>query len=277
MTQLEQRLRAIFSQDLSQKKTWYSAVAQAYHLARPRYPQSLIDQAITWANLTPGDSLLELGCGPGIATPAFAQKGLKITALEPSEAACAIAQQQCNPYPHVQILNSTFEEWPLPPQPFPAVLAASSFHWLSPHLRHQKAAQALSPEGSLILLWNIPPQPQAPVQQIIRQVHEIYLPELAEPIDPALHEQHVHQFGQQVIDSGYFDHLQTTQLLCEKNYTVEDYLALLHSLSQYIQLDPPTRDTLFHHLHLALTEQWGQPIPTTYLSLLHVAKKGVHR
>jgi hypothetical protein len=36
-------------------------------------------------------------------------------------------------------LNTTFEEWELELERFNAVLAATSFHWVSPEVRYAKA------------------------------------------------------------------------------------------------------------------------------------------
>ena len=44
---------------------------------------------------------------------------------------------------------AAFEAWPLPPEPFDTVFAATAFHWLDPAVRLAKAADALRPGGAL--------------------------------------------------------------------------------------------------------------------------------
>ena len=113
------QVAATYSSD--QRKDWYSDVADDYNKVRPRYPQSLIDRAIALAQLPPDATILELGCGPGIATVPFARSGFSIVCLEPSAAACEWARQNCAAYPKVAIVNTLFEEWPLEPERFNAV------------------------------------------------------------------------------------------------------------------------------------------------------------
>ncbi len=113
---------------LDQRKNWYSPVADAYNRVRPRYPEVLISRVIELTQLPTDASILELGCGPGNATVTFAQKGYKLVGIEPSEAACQLAKQNCAPYPNVKIENTTFEEWELEVEKFNAVLAATSTH-----------------------------------------------------------------------------------------------------------------------------------------------------
>lgn len=125
----------------------YSAVADAYNKARPRYPKELISRVLELAQLPSTANILEIGCGPGTATTAFAQLGFSMICLEPSQQACQLAQQNCATYPDVEIVNTTFEEWELQPEKFNAVLAATSFHWVPPEIRHPKAAAALQDNG----------------------------------------------------------------------------------------------------------------------------------
>ncbi|MGB3788748.1 MAG: methyltransferase domain-containing protein, partial [Phormidesmis sp.] len=106
------------------RRQWYNDAAQAYRWARPTYPDALIDRAIAKAGLTPKSSILEIGCGPGIATASFAARGLTMHSVEPSPAACKLARKSCEAYPQVTITNSTFESFGLDDRQFDAVLSS---------------------------------------------------------------------------------------------------------------------------------------------------------
>jgi protein-L-isoaspartate O-methyltransferase len=56
------------NRDLEQRKVWYTPVVEAYDRGRPRYPEALIQRAIEAAHLSPDSTILEVGCGSGIAT-----------------------------------------------------------------------------------------------------------------------------------------------------------------------------------------------------------------
>ena len=81
---LSQALQTISGHDPELKKAWYSPVAEAYQATRPSYPSDLIDKAIKAAKLSSSSRILELGCGPGTATVAFAQLGCPMVCLEPN-------------------------------------------------------------------------------------------------------------------------------------------------------------------------------------------------
>lgn len=189
------------------RKNWYSEVADAYNKTRPRYPQAIIDRAIELAELPPSANILEIGCGPGIATVPFAELGFSMLCLEPSQSAFQLARQNCAAYPSVRIQNLTFEEWELEPEKFNAVLAATSFHWVSPEIRYQKTAAALQDRCALMLLWNAGVLPSDEVDLILDEVYQIHAPSLAEYHAKERDDrgESLKELGQKVIDSGMFD------------------------------------------------------------------------
>ncbi|EDX85087.1 Cyclopropane-fatty-acyl-phospholipid synthase superfamily [Synechococcus sp. PCC 7335] len=240
------------------RQQWYSDSTQAYRWARPSYPDSLVDQVIQKAGLSPDSSVLEIGCGPGIATASFAARGLAMQSVEPSAAACELARQACQAYPQVAIANSTFESFDLENQQFDAVLAATSFHWVSPEVACQKSAAALKPGGSLILLWATPPQPDEELRRYLQPVYEQY--QLAERIRYQWQGQDYYHtnfdhFAQIVGKSGWFERTEVAIEQHQSSYSVEKYLALLTTLSDYIALDEQTRSRLLADLSTRLKER----------------------
>jgi SAM-dependent methyltransferase len=256
-----------------QRKTWYSSVADAYNRVRPRYPQELINRAVELAQLASDAQILELGCGPGIATVPFAQLGFSMVCLEPSQESCQLARLNCAQYPNVDILNTTFEEWQLENERFNAVIAATSFHWISPEIAASKSAAALAERGSMILLWNTAPQPAYEVYAVLREVYETWAPAISGYEDIATQEENLKRQSQVIIDSGLFEGFVWEQLLCDVTYSIDDYLALLSTLSPYIRLDRQQRDSLFAGLRSALEKHCGNSLQTSYLSVLQIAQK----
>lgn len=273
MNDFEQQIKNIYSKDLEQKKTWYSSVAAAYNRTRPRYPLELINLTLELTQLPAHAKIMEIGCGPGTATIAFAKLGFSMVCLEPSQDAFQLAQFNCTKYPKVEIKNTTFEEWELEAEKFDAVLAATSFHWVSADIAYSKAAKALKDNGSLILLWNTPPQPNNEVSQLLNEVYKTHAPSLALSQDRETHQENLRKFGKAVIDSGQFENLISEQFIPEVSYSIDNYLGLLSTLSPYIALEPQKRDSLFASLREVLEKNCPGSIQTSYLSVLQIAQK----
>ena len=256
-----------------QIKNWYGKVADAYNKTRPRYPQELIYRAVEVAQLPSDAIILEVGCGPGIATVPFAQLGFSIICLEPSQDAYQLAQQNCASYPCVEIKNTLFEEWKLETERFNAVLAANAWHWVPHEVGYPKAAATLQENGSLILLWNMTPQPPYEVYQALNEVYQLQAPSLARYEHRQTQEQILRGIEQNVIDSGQFKNLVSEQLACEITYSIDDYLTLLSTLSPYMMLEPQKRNALFEGLQEVLERSCLRSIQVSYLSAFQIAQK----
>lgn len=267
------QIKNLYSLDLELRKNWYSPVAEAYNQVRPRYPQEIINRTIELAKLSRKSKILELGCGPGNATVSFAKLGCSMVCLEPSQTACQFAIKNCAAYPKVEIQQTTFEEWKLTPNKFDAVLAATSFHWMNPEIAYNKVANALKNDGSLILLWNMTPQPNYEVYQNLHEVYKIYAPASARYEDVTDQEKIVQSFGEIAINSGNFQDLVSGHVICEVTYNINDYLLLLGTLSPYLKLEPGIREGLFTELKQKIDQLYGGRIEISYISAFQVMKK----
>ena len=261
-----------YGKDLEQRKHWYSPAAEAYHQVRPRYPQALIDRVVEIAQLSSHSTLLEVGCGPAIATPAFAALGCRIVCVEPNPDFYCLAQQTCSPYPNVELQNCSFEEWQLVPQTFDAVLAASSFHWIPPEIGYPKAAAALRPGGHLILLWNKELQPRYEIYQKLSAVYQTHAPSLNRSYENSATQAAIlNELGQMAIESGQFKDMVTGHFEVEVTYSVDQYLMLLNTYSPHLKLEPQQKQHLFAGLQQVL-EQNGDTIQLSYVSAFHIAR-----
>ncbi len=244
------------------RRQWYDAIAQAYRWARPTYPNDLVDKVVAKAGLKPGSSILEMGCGPGIATQAFAARGFEMQCVEPSPAACKLARQVTG---NVTVINSTFEDFELNDRTFDAVLAATSFHWVSPAVACRKSATALNPGGSLILLWATPPQPNSKLCDALQPIYEKY--QLADKIRYQSRQQLYYQanfdeFARIVGDSDWFARTAVELETHHSQYSIERYIALLSTLSDYIALPDDVRRDLLNDLAERLKKLAGDETMT---------------
>jgi SAM-dependent methyltransferase len=256
-----------------QRKDWYSDVADLYEKARPSYPQELINRAVEIAQLPQNAIILELGCGPGKATTAFAKKGFSMICLEPSQPASEIAKRNCAIYPQVEIKNTNFEEYLLENKKCHGVLAANAWHWMPPEIKYKKAAEILKDHGYLILLWNLTPQlPEQVYQTINEEVYQIHAPDLAKYENREDQEEVLEAFGDDVLDSGLFNNLVSEHLVCEVTYSIDEYLMLLNTFSNYGVLEPQQKEAVFNGIRAVLTRN-GASIQTSFLSAVQVAQK----
>ena len=266
---------AFYSVDAAQKARWYSDAAEAYELARPKYPAEVIDFAIRAAGLGPGARLLEIGCGPGTATTAFASRNFPMLCIDPNQELLQRVRRACRDFPRVAFHASSFEDWPLERRSFRAVVAASAIHWISPQTAYCKAAAALNDSGSLILLWNMVVQPNADFNRRLSPVYSARVPTLIRPEtdSPETDDAHLADLGRKVVDSHLFADLRFYSTVVSIRYSTDAYLLLLSTYSHYLVLPAAIRDSLFAEVRQIIDQEFGGSLECTYRSACHVARK----
>ena len=134
----------------------FDQVASLYSQARPDYPDALVDDVVSYADLKPNDRIFEVGCGTGQATKSFAKRGFPILATDPGSEMLRGARESLAGFSNVKFLETTFEAWPTDRAAFRLIIAAQAWHWVSPKVRFSKAADALSRDGCLAVFGHVP-------------------------------------------------------------------------------------------------------------------------
>ena len=267
MTQDQKLQKVGYAKSLAQKITWYSPVSQIYYKARPPYPIRHVKQAATLAQLSSESSILEIGCGPGNATVAFAQLGCTMTCLDPNQEFCELVRSNCASYPQVEAHQTSFEQWhPDSMQPYDAVLCANAFHWLEPEIKYAKISEILKNDGHLVLLWNLTPEPDYEIYKRLEEVYAEHAPSLVRYEGKAGQLEILERFKQEISDSGYFEKPIGEITPCNITYSTDDYLNLLSTLRR---IASEAKKPLFE----AITERLSEPINLFFLSAVQVARK----
>jgi trans-aconitate methyltransferase len=150
----------------------FDQVANLYNAVRPHYPEALTEDILSFADLKQNDKILEIGCGTGLATKSFAKRSFPIVALDPGPEMLRAARESLAGFNNVVFLETTFEAWPATRAEFRLIITAQSWHWAPPEVRFVKAAEVLSPGGSLAVFGNVPVGLPTP---LLAQFKEIYL------------------------------------------------------------------------------------------------------
>lgn len=217
----------------------FGRVAELYDRARPSYPATVIDELIELAGLSPGDRVLEVGAGTGKLTRLLADRGLAVLAVEPSTAMAQLARANCAQYPLVEVEQVDFERWRPAPPPLPAIVSAQAWHWVSPELRYERAAQALAPKGTLAAIWTFPHWEQTDLRDALRAAYRLAAPDLEAdfPMHPASEPTDLAGDWQAEIDtSAGFAKPQVRMYPWSQTYSTAEYLALLQTHQDHILL-----------------------------------------
>jgi SAM-dependent methyltransferase len=252
----------------------FGEVADLYDRYRPSYPDVVFDRMLEFGQLHPGDRGLEVGAGTGRATRPLALRGLAVTALEPSSAMAGLARRNTADMASVRVEEASFEDWPLPPEPFALVVSAQAWHWVRPEVAYGKARDALEPGGTLALVWNTATGEAscsgrgAELETEIEKVYRREAPGLAQGV-PGEREPDRHH---EIEASGSFVDVVREDYPWSTTYTSEEYLGLLRTQSDHRLLDPPPLERLLSGIEVVLAGNGGE-IEQRYVAKLYLARR----
>lgn len=104
------------------------------------------------AQLTPGDRLVDIGCGPGTAARAAARRCARVTGVDPAPAMLRLGRwlTPARRVPNVTFVSGTAEALPLPGSSVTVAWALSSVHhWSDRAVGLAEASRVLAPGGRL--------------------------------------------------------------------------------------------------------------------------------
>lgn len=220
-----------------ERRGTFDSAAERYDRARPPYPRQLFDDLAVMAELGGGDRILEIGPGTGIATVPLAERGYQIVAVELGAELAAVARRRLAPHANVEVVVAPFEDWPIPNEPFDAVVSATAFHWIDPEVRLTKSAQALRPGGSLAIIETR----RVPVgdERLLADVWRC-----SERFDPTarpprkLTADEPPECLAELDDSSLFNPVASRLYEWTQEYTTEGYVDLLMTFSNVLALKP---------------------------------------
>ncbi len=262
----------------------FNRVVSEYEERRPGYPDAFVDLVLERCDLVEGDHVLEIGCGPGVATTSLLVRGLVVDAVEPGPDLAARATERFAGEPF-RVAVASFEEWDRAGRTFDAVIAATSFHWVDGAVRWRLAAEALKSEGRIILMANkvLAASSYADfvsrVEPLLRAAgmsdlgvalldEPTFLAELREPAEDVADLWARLDTTQPVVSAAeYFGPPRVIVQSWRQSYRADEMVALLGTYSRYITLDDDSRRELMNELRSVIDTTYGGSLERRYLSV----------
>ena len=252
----------------------FDRAADLYLRARPRYPDALYADLISTTGLPEHAALLEVGCGPGLATEPLARRGYHIDCIEPGPALASAAVEHLRSYPNVSVFEGDFETVTNPRPPYAMIYAATAWQWTHPDSRYARAASLLSPRGYLAF-WDamhVFPEGGDPIFRDLQPVYD----EIGEGMPPGAvwpTPDSMPDRADEIGSSRCFELVKAKSYDWEVQYTAEGYIDLLRTFSGHINMPEWKRDRLFAAVRSYCNQRKGLPIRRHWGCVLHIARK----
>ena len=252
----------------------FDSVAAAYADARPTYPPELLDALVGATGIGPESLLLEVGCGPGVATLPLAALGCRIVAVELGAGLASDARRRLAAYPRVSVVTASFETYPPGEPAFDLVYAATAWHWVDPAVRYRRAHAVLRPGGHLAF-WSASHLVPLGGDPFFREIQDVY-----DEIGEGVPDGHVwlgpgdlpEQTGE-IEASGLFGVTLVRHVDWETTYDADSYLALLDTFSGHIAMEEAKRAHLYAEIRRRLALRPDGLLRRHWGAVLHVAAR----
>jgi SAM-dependent methyltransferase len=244
-----------------------------YDRMRPGYPEAVVRDLVELGPVGPDTRVLEIGPGTGQLTRSLAEMGCRIIGVELSAALADVARSALVSFPNVEIVTSAFEDWPLPTEPFDAVVAATAFHWLDPTTRVAKSAGALRRGGVLATIATHHVDDGGSTFFVdVQSCYERWDPDtrpgfrLPAPADVP--------FDAREIDaSPRFGAATFRRYEWDATYSARDYVDLLMTYSNHRAMPPDARDGLLDCVARLIDSRFAGTVRKRYLTELRLARR----
>ncbi|WP_346962506.1 class I SAM-dependent methyltransferase [Clostridium sp.] len=242
----------------------YKGIAGIYEEIRPSYPEKLIQDVISKADLKFNDRLLEIGPGTGKATIQFADKGFRIHGIELGEDMAEILKDKCVDYPNISVDVISFEEWNCPNnEKYDMIFCAQAFHCLDKNIKYKKCHELLKDNGYLVLFWYNPCDDKLPrtkeiekkVESIVKKYVSNYFTDKGKP------ERRVHdristndERKTEIEASGLFDLVEKIEYTQEVRNNSSQYLKVIKSMPAFTSIIDGLDDQIIKNMDSEIEE-----------------------
>jgi ubiquinone/menaquinone biosynthesis C-methylase UbiE len=239
---------------LEQRAT-FNKVAGLYGSARPGYADALVADVIAFAQVRPGDRVLEVGCGAGQATTSFAHKGFQLVALDPGDTLLNVARERVGDDPNVHFVHAPFEAWDAGGARFRLIFAAQAWHWIPPDVSFTKAADLLQASGALAVFGHVPGALSGPLAAELETIYRRYTGQWGPPPEAGYLPSGPH--------AGWFDASGRFESVVHKRYdwmwrhTAASFVDFARTRSDHQMLPEAVREALLADVKGAIVKNAG--------------------
>jgi trans-aconitate methyltransferase len=252
----------------------FDEVAQLYDAMRPSYPEAVCEDVAALVGGRDDPRLLEIGCGTGHATRAFAERGFRIHCVELGEKLAAVARRNLAGFERVTIEVANFDAWTAGGR-FDLVYSASAFHWLNRETREERIA-ALLDRGGTLAVWRNHHVRNGSSDEFIDATEQIYEREAPALVKKRIHVPRAADLGvteEEKLTSALFEAPEIRVYFWRKSYAAAEYVRMMSTHSDHRLLPESQRRRLLSALEELIERRFGGSVTSDYATLLEIARK----
>lgn len=251
-------------------ETTFDNAAEDYERIRPAYLPAIFDDILCYQPLNGGSSALEIGMGTGLATKPFLETGCRVVGIEPGQNLAEIALEKYREYPRLSVCTKTLQDYVCPDESFDLVYAATAFHWIPEEYGYPRVYGLLKDGGAFARFrYHAGPDQKRPA--LTEEIQRLYRKHMQREKPAEFSDADAKAIADLAGKYG-FTETQYRLYHTQKDFTVDEYLALLRTYPDHMKLPESHRNRLFEGVQHAIEQNGG--LMTVYYTMdLELARK----
>ncbi len=179
----------------------------------------MFDDITSFGDLQPGDVVIEVGAGTGIATEPLVDRGLAVVAIEPAPTMAELAKHKLGD--RSEVIVTRFEDWVPTVEDVRLIVCCNAWHWIEPEAGLRQVMRLLAPGGTLALAWT----------EIVSWGEEPFESRLADELGTAWPKglDHIEASLQPIRDDDWFEDFVERRHRFSRRLDADTYVAVSHT------------------------------------------------
>lgn len=251
----------------------FDNAAADYEKSRPSYVKEIYDEIFRYKKIGSDSRILEIGMGTGNAAKPFLDTKCGFTGIEPGERLIRLARKKFQGFHNFSAYCQTLQDFQCPDETFDLIYAATSFHWIPEEYGYKRVYGLLKNDGvfARFAYHAGPDKGRGALTDEIRELYRQYMHRESRPAEYS--DKDAKQLAEKMTAYGFEDGTYKLYHMT-KDFTADEYMALLRTYPDHMKLEPKDRERLFRGIFHAIEDNGG--IITVYYTMdLELGRKRV--
>lgn len=249
----------------------FDRAASDYEKSRPAYCKEIYEEILSYAPIHPDSHVLEIGVGTGKASQPILDTQCHFIGIEPGNQLADLARERFQAYENFTLLNQTVQDFVCADDFFDLIFAATAFHWIPEEYGYTRVFHMLKPGGAFAR-FAYHAEPDRGRKALTEEIQALYRRYMHTEDPPAAFgNADAQRLAEKALAYGFIDS-KYSLYHTTKDFTAEEYTALLRTYPDHMKMKSDRRNKLFEGISAAIKRHGG--VMTIYYTMdLELARK----
>ena len=251
----------------------FDNTAIGYDKSRPSYVNEIYNDIFKYKQINSESNVLEIGMGTGKASKPILDTKCHLIGIEPGENLAALAKAKYKNYTNCSIYTQTLQDYVCPDESFDLIYSATAFHWIPEEYGYRRVYDLLK-SGGIFARFAYHAGTDKKRRAMMEEIQELYRKYMDSTRAPKEFDFDDAKGLAEIAKKYGFVDIEYKVYHVTKDFTAEEYMELLKTYPDHMNLEEKSRKMLFDGSYDAINRHGG--VITVYYTMdLELARKAL--